>query len=54
MFKRRLILLRAAFSRIPPVCICIDDSRLRDIVNERLNQFVSELAEVLERRRDRP
>jgi hypothetical protein len=51
MLKRRLILLRAAFSRIPPVCICIDDTRLRNIVNERLNQFASELAEAMNHRR---
>lgn len=51
MLKRRLILLRAAFSRIPPVCICIDDARLRNLINERLNQFASELAEAMNHRR---
>jgi hypothetical protein len=51
MFKRRLVLLRAAFSRIPPVCICIDDSRLRELINERLNQFASELAEAMAARK---
>lgn len=51
VIKRRWVLLRAAFSRIPPVCICIDDTRLRDLINERLNQFASELAEAMNHRR---
>jgi hypothetical protein len=52
VFKRRLVLLRAAFSRVPPVCICIDDTRLRALINERLGQFVDELAEVMAAHRE--
>lgn len=52
--RLRWLLFRAALSANPSLCVHVhtDEKRLRKLIDERLNQFATELAEVMASRRD--